>query len=107
MVQDWEDPFAVVNLDWDERQMRQAVLRLPKDRERQGKLRIFDSYSRAHLQERLPAILNYMDTMGFDATAGEIDKIVGEKPDPVWRVVITYRYEPYHFTQSRQPSPSH
>lgn len=102
---DWDRPVTE-NLDLDDRGMQELVLGLPKIANRENTFRLFDSHSRASLQERLQKALQLMDVIGFNAEAGDIDKIVGEKPNPVWRVVITYRYEPYNFPPIRRRGPS-
>ena len=101
-----ETTVKVENLNWDERAMQRALLMLPSPVDNTEQLRLFDSYSKAHLQARLDKTLAWMNALGYEVQASEIDKIVGEEPDPVWRVVITYRYEPYHFWQLPLPGPS-
>ncbi len=96
----------IENLDWNKREMQQVLLGLSRSTNAAGQLRLFDSHSRARLQSRLDTTIAWMSVLGFAAEASQIDKVVGMAISPVWRVVISYHYEPYHFQQLPLPGPS-
>ena len=93
----WHSIVDRQNLDWTEAEMRRVVQNLPTDEGVTRKLKIFNSHSRAELQQMVELTLRYLRVMSFEAVVGDIDKIVGEDPDPVWRAIIHYRFSTYGF----------
>ena len=98
--------MMIENLELYDLDMHCAILRLPRVERRIGQLQLFDTRSEDQLRGRMQQTVELMIRQCFDTEASQIEKIEDQKPSPVWRVIITYCYQPRMASRVRILNPS-